>query len=49
MRKVLSGYMENIFTVRVDKHWKRSPREAEESSTLNIFKTQLDKALSNLT
>ena len=41
--------MEKIFTVRVDEHWKRSSREAVESSILNIFKTQLNKALSNLT
>lgn len=36
----------NGFTVRVIKHWSRSPREIVASLTLEVFKMQLDTALS---
>jgi len=35
----------HFLTVRVVKHWNRVPREAVESPSLQIFKTQLDIAL----
>jgi len=34
--------------MRVVKHWKRLPREVVDVSSLEIFKVQLDDALSNL-
>lgn len=37
---------EMFFTVRVIKHWSRSPRETVASLTLEVFKMQLDTALS---
>lgn len=37
---------EMFFTVRVIKHWSRSPREIVASLTLEVFKIQLDTALS---
>lgn len=37
-----------FFTVKVVKHWKRSLRELVESLSLEILKTQLATALSNL-
>lgn len=36
------------FMVRVVKHWHRLPGEAAESPSLEIIKTRLDKALSDL-
>jgi len=36
------------FTVRVVKHWHTLPREVLEASSLEIFNTRLDGALSNL-
>lgn len=41
MRKV-------FFIMRILKHWNGLPREAGESLSLEIFKTQVDKAMSNL-
>ncbi|KFV78521.1 hypothetical protein N308_05956, partial [Struthio camelus australis] len=38
----------NFFTVRVTEHWNRLPREAEESPSLEIFKTRLDAILGNV-
>ncbi|KFP52245.1 hypothetical protein N323_06435, partial [Cathartes aura] len=38
----------NFYTVRVTEHWNRLPREAVESPSLDIFKTWLDTAMSNL-
>jgi len=37
-----------FFTVRVVKHWHRSPREVVDASSLETFKVRLDGALSNL-
>ncbi|PKU32073.1 hypothetical protein llap_17622 [Limosa lapponica baueri] len=37
-----------LFTVRVVRHWKRLPREAVDASSLEVFKTRLDGALSSL-
>lgn len=37
---------EMFFTVRAIKHWSRSPREIVASLTLEVFKMQLDTALS---
>ena len=35
-------------TVSVTEHWHRSPREAVESPSLEIFKTHLDVILCNV-
>ena len=35
----------HFFTLRVMEHWNRLPREFEESPSLEIFKTHLDKVL----
>ncbi|KFR09808.1 hypothetical protein N306_03122, partial [Opisthocomus hoazin] len=37
-----------FFTMRVVKHWPRLPREAVDAPSLEVFKTRLDGALSNL-
>lgn len=37
----------NFSTVRVVKHWSRFPRQAVESPSLHIFKTQQHMVLSN--
>jgi len=37
-----------LFTMRVVKHWDRLPREAVDAPSLEVFKTRLDGALSNL-
>jgi len=37
-----------FFTMRVVKHWNRLPREAVDAPSLEVFKTRLDGALSNL-
>ncbi|PKU48616.1 hypothetical protein llap_1068 [Limosa lapponica baueri] len=37
-----------FFTVRVVRHWNRLPREAVDAPSLEVFKTRLDEALSNL-
>ncbi|KFW85481.1 hypothetical protein N305_11769, partial [Manacus vitellinus] len=37
-----------FFTVRVERHWSRLPREAVDASSLKVFKARLDGALSNL-
>lgn len=38
----------NLFTVRVVRHYNRSPREVVDLPTQSVFKTTLDEALSNL-
>ncbi|KAK4824134.1 hypothetical protein QYF61_010757 [Mycteria americana] len=38
----------NLFPMKTVKHWKRLPREVVQSPSLEVFKTQLDEALSNL-
>ncbi|PKU30570.1 hypothetical protein llap_19126 [Limosa lapponica baueri] len=37
-----------FFPVRVVRHWNRLPREAVDAPSLEVFKTRLDGALSNL-
>ncbi|KFQ95438.1 hypothetical protein Y956_16097, partial [Nipponia nippon] len=37
-----------FFTIRVLRHWNRLPREAVDAPSLEVFKTRLDGALSNL-
>ncbi|KAK4827590.1 LOW QUALITY PROTEIN: hypothetical protein QYF61_019492 [Mycteria americana] len=37
-----------FFAVRVVRHWNRSPREVVDAPSLELFKTRLDEALSNL-
>ena len=37
-----------FFTVRVVRHWNRLPREVVDALSLDMFKTRLDGALSNL-
>ena len=38
----------NFFIVRTGRHWNRMPREFLQSPSLKVFKTKLDKFLSNL-
>ncbi|KFV85578.1 hypothetical protein N308_05601, partial [Struthio camelus australis] len=47
-RKFHLNMRRNFFTVRVTKHWKRLPREAVESPSLETFKTRLDMILGNM-
>jgi len=37
-----------LFTERVMRCWNRLPREAEDASSLEVFKARLDEALGNL-
>ncbi|KFM04993.1 hypothetical protein AS27_09732, partial [Aptenodytes forsteri] len=37
-----------FFTTKVVRHWNRSPREAVDAPSLEVFKARLDAALSNL-
>ncbi|KFW66943.1 hypothetical protein AS28_10474, partial [Pygoscelis adeliae] len=37
-----------FLTLRVVRHWNRSPREAVDAPSLETFKVRLDGALSNL-
>ncbi|PKU48247.1 hypothetical protein llap_1441 [Limosa lapponica baueri] len=43
-----SDIMKKFFTMRVVRHWNRLPREAVAAPSLEMFKTRLDGALSNL-
>lgn len=47
-RKVKTTYWRNISHMRTVKKWNKLPTELVPSPTLDIFKTTLDKALSNL-
>ncbi|KFO72834.1 hypothetical protein N303_09930, partial [Cuculus canorus] len=38
----------NFFTMRVVRHWDRLPREAVDAPSLEVFKVELDEALSSL-
>ncbi|KFQ11495.1 hypothetical protein N329_02822, partial [Haliaeetus albicilla] len=37
-----------FFTLRLERHWNRLPREAVDAPSLAVFKARLDGALSNL-
>jgi len=47
-RKFHLNVRQNFFPLRVTKPWNRLPREAVESSSLEIIKTRLDKVLCSL-
>jgi len=47
-RKFHLHMRKNLITLRVTEHWNRLPREVVESSSLEIFKTRLDKVLCSL-
>jgi len=47
-RKFYLNIRKNIFTMRRTKNWNIVPREVVESRSLEIFKTQLDTAPSNM-
>ena len=47
-RKLRLNTRKNFFPLRVTEPWKRLPRDAVESPSLEIFKTRLDKVLYNL-
>jgi len=47
-RKFQLNMRKNFFPPRVTEPWTRLPREAVESTSLEIFKTRLDKVLYSL-
>jgi len=46
--RVLTGKRDKKFTMYTAQQWNRLPRETAQSPFLEVTKTQLDKALSNL-
>jgi len=40
--------MEDIFKMKVVRHWKSFPREVVDVPSLEMFEVRLDRALSNL-
>jgi len=42
------GIRKKFFTMRVAKHWHRSPKDVVDASSMETFKARLDGALSNL-
>lgn len=46
--EVQVGYQKNFFTKWVFKHWNGLSREVVESSSLEVFKKQLELALSSM-
>lgn len=46
--QVQTRHKEDILTMRMVKHCNRMPREMANALSLEIFKCQLDRALSNL-
>lgn len=48
LRRICLDIRKEFFTVRLVRHWNRLPREAVDSSSLEVLKTRLDGALSNL-
>lgn len=47
-RKFMLDIRRKLFTVKVARHCKRLPGEAEDAPTLAMFKARLEKPLSNL-
>jgi len=47
-RKFCLNMRKNFFPLRVMEHWHRLPREVVECSSLEMFKTHLDKVLCSL-
>jgi len=47
-RKIRLNMRKNFLPLRVTEHWNRLPREAVDSSSLEIFKTRLDEVLCSL-
>ncbi|KFQ27716.1 hypothetical protein N332_13526, partial [Mesitornis unicolor] len=42
------GIRKKLFTVRVERHWHRLPREVVDAPSLEASKARLDKALRDL-
>lgn len=48
MWQVQSRYKEDLFTMRLVKHWHRWPREVVDASFLETFEVRMDRTLSSL-